>query len=272
MILKIALSIIGILLLLLVAGRINIVIKFKKQVEDLFKRSGNISHIKYDSTQLISLPEPLQRYFKYVLNNGQPYISYARIKHTGTFKTGIDKPWIKITGEQYATTETPGFIWKGTTAMFVARDMYINNQGRLLVHLFFLYTVADAMGKQFDQGELLRWLGESVLYPTNLLPGERLIWSAIDTNTAKLRFNYNGLSLYFIITVNEIGEITQMETRRYMDEKTLATWVIKMEKYKTFDNIQIPTVFDVMWRLDAGDFSYAKFNIIHVEYNVPHKF
>ena len=71
--------------------------------------------------------------------------------------------------------EKPGFIWKGTTSMFVARDMYISGKGRLVVSLLSLYKIMDAKGENYNQGELLRWLGESVLYPTNLLPDERLV-------------------------------------------------------------------------------------------------
>ena len=119
---------------------------------------------------------------------------------------------------------------------------------------------------------MLRWLGESVLYPTNFLPNERLQWFPIDSKTAKLTFNYNGLFLFFKITFNEIGEISEMETKRYMDEKNLETWVIKATNYKELNNVFIPTAFDVLWRLDKGDFSYAKFNMTEVEYNITEKF
>ena len=37
-----------------------------------------------------------------------------------------------IQGEQYVTTEKLGFIWKGATSMFIARDMYIADKGRLV--------------------------------------------------------------------------------------------------------------------------------------------
>ena len=199
-------------------------------------------------------------------------MNYVRIKHDGQFKTGLDKDWININGEQYATTERPGFIWKGTTSMFIARDMYIADKGRLIVSLFSLYNVVDAKGEQYNQGELLRWLGESILYPTNLLPDERLKWFAIDSQTAKLTFNYNGLSLFFNIFFNESGEITQMETKRYKDQNNLETWVIKVSNYKEMNHVMIPTSFEVLWRLEKGDFSYAKFNVKEVEYNKPQKF
>jgi hypothetical protein len=104
------------------------------------------------------------------------------------------------------------------------------------------------------------------------LPSEKLKWFPIDAQTAKLTFNYNELSLFFIITFNEIGEITQMETKRYMDEKNLETWIIKVANYKELNGIIVPTSFEVLWRLAKGDFSYAKFNVKKIEYNEPEKF
>lgn len=268
----ITLSILGLLLLILFIVRINSSIQFRKEVKELFAQSKSISDKIFHRNKLANLPEPVQRYFKHTLKDGESYISYARIKHDGQFKTGLYKDWINIKGEQYATTEKPGFIWKGTTSMFTARDMYIRDKGRLVVSLFSLYNVVDANGEQYNQGELLRWLGESILYPTNLLPDERLQWFAINSQSAKLTFDYNGLSLYFVVTFNQIGEIIQLETKRYMDEKNLETWVIKATNYKEINNVLIPTAFDVLWRLDKGDFSYAKFNITEVEYNKPEHF
>ena len=265
----IIISTIGLFVAILVIGKINLSVQFSKEVKALFAQSKNISRQTFQSQQLNGLPEPVQRYFKYALKDGQPYISYASIIHDGEFKTGFDKDWIKITGEQYATTEKPGFIWKGTTVMFTARDMYIADKGRLIVSLFSLFKVADKKGESFNQGELLRWLGESIMYPTNLLPGERLQWLPIDSKSAKLIFNYKELSLFFIITFNDLGQIIQMETKRHLDENNLETWIIKCSNYKKLNAVMIPVNFEVIWRLKKGDFSYARFNIKTIEYNKP---
>jgi hypothetical protein len=268
----IPLIVFGTLLMILIIGRLNLSIRFSKEVKELFAQSKSISGKKFTYTQLVGLPEPVQRYFKLILKEGQPYISYARITHDGQFKTGLDKNWINIKGEQYATTEKPGFIWKGSTTMFTARDMYMENRGRLVVSLFSIYNIVDGRGKSFDQGELLRWLGESVLYPTNLLPSEKLQWSAIDTRTAKFTFNYKGLSLFYIATFNHTGEIIQLESKRYMDKGNLETWIIKLANYKERNEIVVPTAFEVLWRLKKGDFSYAKFNVKKIEYDKPGRF
>ncbi len=267
------LIIITLLLLTLFFAKRRMASKFKNKVTILFAQSSSISNKHFYKSQLEGLPPPVKRYFNHVLTEGQPYISYARMKHVGQFKAGKKKGWMNIVGEQYATTEKPGFIWKGTTALFEAKDMYICYRGRLTVTLLSLYNIIDAKGKkQYNSGELLRWLGESVLYPTNFLPSDRLQWLPIDENKAKLTFQYKGLSLFFIVTFNAIGEIIEMETQRYMDEEIVATWVIKASQYKQFNQTTVPTVFDVMWRLDEGDFSYAKFHMTTIEYDIPHQF
>jgi len=168
----IIISLIGLLLIILILGRINLSFRFNKEVKELFSQAKSISGKAFSYKQLLDLPEPIQTYFKRVLKEGEPYISYARITHDGQFKTGLDKDWINIQGEQYATTEKPGFIWKGTTSMFVARDMYIADKGRLIVSLFSWYNVVNAKGEQYNQGELLRWRLTFLRSLTNTFPNK----------------------------------------------------------------------------------------------------
>jgi len=215
---------------------------------------------------------PVQRYFKHVLKDGQPNISYVRLKHDGQFKTDLKKDWVNITGEQYFTTEKPGFIWKGTTSLFVARDIYNAYRGRLTATILSLVNVEDAKGEHYNQSEPLRWLSESIWFPSNLLPTEILQWTAIGTLSAKLTFNYNCLSLFYMVTFNAIGEIVQMETKRYMDEKRLETWIIKPVNFEEKSGLIIPIKAEVFWRLKEGDFSYARFNVRIIELNNLEKF
>jgi len=268
----IAITIAALLILTLIIGKVNLSIRFHKQVKELFAHSKDISDKKFSYQQLTGLPQPVQRYFKHVLKDGQPYISYASLTHDGQFKTGENNGWVNIKGEQYFTAEKPGFIWKGTTAMFTARDMYINNKGRLIVSLFSLYNILDGTGEKYNQGELLRWLAENVWFPTNLLPGKNLLWTAIDNLSAKLTFNYNGLSLFYIVTFNDTGEITRVETQRYMGEENLETWIGEFTDYREMNGVVVPTTIEAIWKLEKGDLSYARFHVKKIVYNKPERF
>ena len=120
--------------------------QFDRQVKQLFSQSHTLSDKTFEYTQLLDLPEPVQKYFRHVLKEGQPYINYVRLSHDGQLKTGMNKEWVNIKGEQYFTTAKPGFIWKGTTATFTARDMYIGDKGRLMVSLVSLFTCSGCTG------------------------------------------------------------------------------------------------------------------------------
>jgi hypothetical protein len=87
----IAFSILGLLLLAFIIGKINLSIKFRKQVKELFTLSKNISNKHFYKSQLDNLPKPVKLYFNHILKEGQPFISYARI--TTTANSGLATMW-----------------------------------------------------------------------------------------------------------------------------------------------------------------------------------
>jgi hypothetical protein len=247
-----------------------------KEIEALFADSDDISDTVFTYEQISDLPEPVQRYFKYSLRDGQPYISYARLKHDGFFRTNENQKWMPITGEEYFTTQPPGFVWVGTVKPFpvvwiTARDTYFRGTGNILIKLFSIITLGDARGKEIDQGTLTRWLAEAPWYPTALIPGERLQWGAIDSNSAKLQFSDRDNTIIAVVSFNENGEIVRLDTDRYMDP-SLEQWSGYYREYKEIDGVTIPTEAEVVWHLESGDFSYARFRVTEIEFNKPKRF
>lgn len=243
-----------------------------KRVGHLFNTATPIHNKTFTYAQLAGLPKPVQRYFKYALPDGQPYLSYLRLQHSGTFKTAVGKEAIDITGEQYFTAQPPGFVWIGKTKQFRAHDSYVDNSGNLSVYLFGFLRIINSTGETIDQAELLRWLGESVWMPTNLLPDEHKEWSAIDDQTAKITFTWNGQSVYYVVRFNEHGQITRMETERYMDKNNVERWVGEVGDYRDVNGIKVPSDIKATWLLDTGPHTYAHFFVDTFEYDVPYKF
>lgn len=267
---KTTLIIIGIMLLILLIGKIYFSLKFKNQLKVLFSNVEKTTKV-YSIKQLEGLPEPVQRYFNFVLKEGQPYINTVRLKHDGFFKTDIKKDFVKITGVQYFSTQKPQFIWKGETSMFTARDFYINDKGGLIATLLNVYTIVNAKGSKYDEGELQRWISESVWFPTNLLPSEYVSWSPIDENAATLSFTYNSVAFDFLVRFNPKGEITTMESHRFMTGEKKEKWLCKMANYKEVNNVKIPFSDQALWKIDEVEYCYAKFELQKIDYNVDEK-
>lgn len=263
--------IIGLLLLTFVLGKIYFSLRFKKQVTTLLANVEKTNKV-YSVAQLEGLPAPVQRYFKHVLLEGQPEINTVRLTHSGFFKTDLKKDFTKINGEQYFSANPPQFIWKGETSLFTARDFYIDGKGGLIATIGNVYNIVNAKGSQYDEGELQRWLAESVWFPTNLLPSDNVQWSAIDELTAKLLFHYKSVKFEFIVNFNADAEIVQIEGLRHMTETKIEKWICKMTNYKTVNQVKIPFAAQAIWKIDDIEYCYAKFEVQTIAFNIVESF
>jgi len=271
-ILKIMGIVIAILIIAILIGQTMSNSQLKKEVKTLFSLSGEVSNNIYTSQQIKDLPEPVKKYFEYSLNEGQKYISYLRLKHGGEFRTQPNQKWMVIKGEEYFTAENPGFVWFGKVPLVSAKDSYYNGKGNLKIKLLSTIKLADAKGSEFDQGEILRWLAETPLFPTALLPSENLKWEPIDNNSAKAILIDKNITIEGIFHFNEQGQIIEFNAKRYKDGDTFEDWGGYYRDYREIDGVKIPFSMEVVWHLESGDFSYAKFNIEEMEYDKPLKF
>lgn len=269
---KLVLIILGIVVVAILLLRLEVRSAFRDRVRQLFYYAPDSRPKLYHESQLAGLPDPVQRYFKQVLQDGQPYVFYARLKHTGRFKSAQNKAWSKIQGEQYFTIERPGFVWKGTTPLFTAQDLYLADRGRLVVYLFSMLKIVDQQDKNYDEAELQRWLSEASLFPVALLPSSRLSWQARDERSAVLHFRYQGHQLECFVTFNEEGFIESISTERLMKEGRKETWIGEFADYQTFGPMKVPTRIKATWLLDEGPYTYADFEITQLEYDQPWRF
>ncbi len=258
--------IIIILSLLFIIGR-KVVNHFIQAERELFfppEKNAVISH--YSESQIENLPLPVKRYFSHVLRERQPYINSIHVQHDGLFKPDITKDWIKIEGEQYFTTETPGFQWVGKSSYFTAVDRFIAGEGGVSIYLLNLLKIVESSGESYSQGELLRWLGESVWFPTNLLPNENLTWSPLDEKRALLTYHYDSMKIYYEVQFNEKGEITEIETLRHMGDRGLQSWRGRLTNYQEIDKVRVPMQIEAIWVLEGIEYPYARFTVQNIEY------
>lgn len=246
--------------------------RLRHDVEQLFAQSLDVSSRTYRAAQLAGLPAPVARYFRHVLREGQPYLRWLRMRHAGQFKADLAKPWAPITGEEYMTADPPGFIWQGTTRRFTARDEYVAGHGRLTVRLLGAVPVVRGAGRSYDQGELLRWLGESTLLPTNLLPNAQVSWHALDDRSARLDLTYWGQPATYLVRFNERDEIEQFETLRHQGTAGLVPWVGRVTRYRELHGVRVPTLLEASWVVGGRRQPYGQFIVQELAYNQPRPF
>jgi len=255
--------------------------KVIKEVGMLTEEGSKAQSETFSLNNLEGLPEPVQRYFKYALRDGQEYIKFVRLKQVGEFRMKENQSWMSIKAEQYFTTEDPAFIWrvKFTMAPFIwidGRDMYYQGKGNMLIKVLSTITVADAAGSEMDISSLIRFLAEAPWFPTALIPSDYLEWKEIDSNSARAVIKDKGYTASGIFTFNEKGEIIKFVTNdRYMEadgKYFKEQWAGYYRNYQEIEGMKIPIEGEVEWNLSDRDLQYAKLKITDIQYNIAEKY
>ena len=230
-----------------------------------------------DFRELEGLPAPVQRYFRAVLQEGQPLVAGVRLQHMGTFN--IDETaeqWKPFTSDQKVVTRRPGFDWDARIFMMPGlpvrvHDAFVAGEGLLHASFFGLFTMADLRGTEdLAKGELMRYFAEAAWYPTALLPSQGLQWEAVDDHSARGTLTEGNLHLTMLFTFTGQGLIdtVRAEARgRTVGDTVIPTpWQGRFWSYEERGNMRVPLEGEVAWLLPEGPKPYWRGRITRIDY------
>jgi hypothetical protein len=234
---------------------------------------------RYDPASLAGLPPPVQSYFRAALTPGQPLVTGVSLQHSGTFNMGeAADSWKHFTSDQTVETARPGFVWDGTIRMAPClpvrvHDAYVAGEGVLVPALFGLVKLTELRGTgDIAEGELLRWLAETAWYPTALLPGLGVEWSAIDDHSALATLTDGMVTarLTFRFGPDDLIASVRAEARgRTVAGAIIPTpWEGQWSDYRRHDGMMVPMAGEVAWLLPDGRKPYWRGWITGLDYRL----
>ncbi|AJQ25667.1 DUF6544 family protein [Pelosinus fermentans] len=231
----------------------------------------------FTEEDISNLPTPVQRYFRYCGYIGKEKMSNAKfIWNDVNFKLARNRPWTKMSVQQYNFASEPGRITYMYIKMFglipmEANEAYLNGQGTMLGKLLKKVTIFDNKGSETNVSQAINYLAESLFVPTCALQ-QNIIWQAIDQNHAKAIYEYKGVKVEGVFTFNDKGEYTNFETDdRYMDTGSGTfsknKWTAEVSNYVEKNGITIPSDLKAIWNLPTGDYEYFNGTLTNIVYN-----
>ena len=229
-----------------------------------------------EARDLEQLPPPVRRWLEVSGVVGRARATTVRLQQRGELRTAPDKPWMPVVAEQYFSVDPPGFVWRADAKMMrvlpiAGRDRYAGGRGHMLMKLASLITVADGSGPAFDQGAMLRYLGEIVWFPSAAL-SDSMTWEAIDARSARATMRYGGVTASAVFAFDDAGRFARLTADRYMSAgggATLEKWLIPVTAWRFVRGVEMPVSGNAVWKLPGGDFDYYRWEILDVEENRP---
>lgn len=244
-------------------------------IHELLVRTSGVPAAPVERAELERLPAPVARWLESAGVLGKPRAVNVRLKQRGGLRTSAEQAFAPAQAEQYFSVNEPGFVWRVQVPMLhvpiIGRDSYTGGHGRMQIKALGALTMVDARGEQIDQGTLLRFLGESVWFPSAAL-APYIRWEAIDETSARAHMAYGGARASAVFYFDAQGRVERMRASRYLAQgdapATLEPWAVRMRRWATVDDVVIPVEGDVTWELSAGDFTYYRWEITELQQNV----
>jgi hypothetical protein len=222
------------------------------------------------------LPQPVQKYLRYVGVMGKEKVESVRVVCEGEFRPDPKKDWAKMESVQYNFFTEPARIYyiglKMSGIPVVGLHSYRDAKATMLIKLAGLFTVANGRGPIMNSAETVTVFNDMCLLVPATLIDKRIQWETIDSSTVKATFVNKDNKISALLYFNDKGELINFisDDRYYSptgDTYLKARWSTPVGDYKVINGLRLPTYGEAIWQFPEGDYCYAKLKIKDVEYN-----
>ena len=105
--------------------------------------------------------------------------------------------------------------------------------------------------------------------PASLIDA-RITWEAIDSNSAKAHFTNHDIIITATLFFNEIGQLTNFisDDRAATADMKTYRFSTPLKAYKNVNGYNLATYGETIWHYPDGNFTYGKFYLKDLMYNV----
>lgn len=249
--------------------------RFEVEVKEGLNRYPRQELLKEED--MVHLPQPVQKYIRYSGAIGKEKLHNFRAVFQGQFKTKPDSEFLDIRAVQYNFFDDPARIFYMDSNMFglpvEGLHMYIDATASMQIKLAYLLQVVNARGPEMNQGETVTMFNDICFLAPAALVDKNIEWEPIDSTTVRAAFTNQGNTISALLFFNEKGELVnffsedRFESADGNDFKNYR-WSTPLTDYKNFGGRKLASHGEAIWHKPEGEYTYAKFNLVDIKYNV----
>lgn len=218
-----------------------------------------------------SLPEPAQRYLRFMKVIGRPRDWSFFLGAVGRFRMKPQQGWTNCEAWQYNSRLAVARLFHvrmklGGLLPFTGRDTYVQGRGRMLIKVLDLFTVEDGRGDAYDIGELVTYLNDAVLIAPSMLLVPEIVWIPVDAGSFDVSLTDHGRTITGRVFIDETGAPRDFSTtdKLYYDpanpKQLMRTrWTTPISGWTFVDGRPMLTSGQAVWHLPQGPFAYVDF-------------
>ena len=230
---------------------------------------------------LISLPDPVQRYLRRAGVIGQPPVTDFRASWTGRMRSGPDNAWMTFTAEQVDLVDTPRrFFMMNAKMKGLPVDIlhaFDTDGATMRVRLLSMRTIVDAKGAALTQAETVTLFNDLCCLAPGALLSPNVTWTSIDDHSATAHFSLGVNTITAELRFDDLGDLVDFvaDGRGGLsaDGRTITPirWSTPLRDYAQIGPARVATKAEVIWHPASGAWAYGEFELVSLAYNVANR-
>lgn len=221
---------------------------------------------------LQALPQPVQRYLRYVGVVGKPKVVSMYAELTGEMRQQ-GGAYFPLTAEQYNFFDQPTRLFFMKGRMFgltvPGYHRYQEQSAAMNVRLFGLLPLVKVGGEVMFEADTVTQFNDMCLMAPATLIDPRITWETIDDLTVKGTFTNQGVTISAMLHFNAEGQLVNFVSHDRWDVSSMKQYPFStpVSQYRNLNGYNLPTYGEAIWHYPDGDFVYGKLEINNVVYN-----
>ncbi len=246
---------------------------FKRDVKENLQQNNTITNDLITEQGLIHLPLPVQRYLHYTGAVNKPKVKNMRVVFEGQMRDK-GKEYFPFVSEQYNFFDVPARLFFMKAAMFGTTvsgyHHYIRANAVMDIRLFGILPVIQKSGPVMDKAETVTLFNDMCLLAPGTLIDKRIQWQAINDTSAAATFTNHPITISAKLYFNQQGQLINFisNDRVSVNEMKAFPFSTPVASYKNVNGHNIVSLAEAVWHYADGNFTYGKFNLKSVEYNI----
>ncbi|MCE7859510.1 MAG: hypothetical protein DYG86_06950 [Chloroflexi bacterium CFX2] len=221
---------------------------------------------------LQALPQPVQRYLRYVGVVGKPKVVSMYAEMTGEMRQR-GGAYFPLSAEQYNFFDQPTRLFFMQGRMFgltvPGYHRYQEQSATMNVRLFGLLPLVQVGGEAMFEADTVTQFNDMCLMAPATLIDPRITWETIDDLTAKGTFTNQGVTISAMLHFNAEGQLVNFVSHDRWDVSAMKQYPFStpVSRYRNLNGYNLPTYGEMIWHYPDDDFVYGKLEINNVVYN-----
>jgi hypothetical protein len=225
---------------------------------------------------LASLPPLMQTYLRRVGAVGRPHVRSIRVVFNAQMRSSATSPWMQATATQYEFFDPPArLFFMNATRSGVPFDVfhrYVDGAATFQVRIAGMFPVVDKSGPVLTRAETVTLMNDIVVMAPAAVLVLPFTWKTVGERSLLATFTNAGNTVSATLTFDAAGDLVGFLSNDRTQEDAKGSrnvpWSTPISGYREVDGIRIGALGNANWVERSGEWTYGKFQIRSIAYNV----